>query len=686
MKCTILHECPGRLRIHAAAPAMSLRQADILEAYLKKTSGVEGVKVYDRTGDAVIRYTGSREPVLRALSVFSYDKAEALAPEHSSRELNREFEDKLVFTVLRRAGSKLFLPMSIRTFIAVFRSIKYIKAGLSALLHGHLAVSVLDATAVTVSMLRGDFETASSVMFMLNLGEILEDWTHKKSVADLAGAMSLNVDKVWLKTADSEVLVPIGDVKAGDCIVVRTGGMIPLDGKVDSGEATVNQASITGESLPVPKSAGSYVYAGTVVEEGEFVVRVEKAVGGGRYDRIVKMIEESEKLKSTAEDKASRLADRLVPYTLGGTALTYLLTRNTIKALAVLMVDFSCALKLSMPIAVLSAMRESSGYHISVKGGRFMEAIANADTVVFDKTGTLTRGTFEVTAVHPEGSFTPEQVLEYAALAEQYSTHPIAVSLRNACKSEMDSGRVSDVEEIAGHGILAKVDGRTVGVGNSRLMERQNVNWLPCELPGTIVHVTADGFYAGHIVISDLPKPDSKAAIAALKRLGVKKTVMLTGDSAPVAEAVAAELGLDEFHAELLPADKVSRVEELLKKETGKLAFVGDGINDAPVLTRADIGIAMGGLGSDAAIEAADVVLMDDQPSKIAVAIGIARKTVGIVHQNIVFALAVKAVVLVMGALGKAPMWLAVFADVGVAFIAILNAMRCLNVKDSEKK
>ena len=276
--------------------------------------------------------------------------------------------------------------------------------------------------------------------------------------------------------------------------------------------------------------------------------------------------------------------------------------------------------------------------------------------------------------------------MEYAALAEQYSTHPIAVSLRNACKSEMDSGRVSDVEEIAGHGILAKVDGRTVGVGNSRLMERQNVNWLPCELPGTIVHVTADGFYAGHIVISDLPKPDSKAAIAALKRLGVKKTVMLTGDSAPVAEAVAAELGLDEFHAELLPADKVSRVEELLKKETGKLAFVGDGINDAPVLTRADIGIAMGGLGSDAAIEAADVVLMDDQPSKIAVAIGIARKTVGIVHQNIVFALAVKAVVLVMGTLGKAPMWLAVFADVGVAFIAILNAMRCLNVKDSEKK
>ena len=298
-----------------------------------------------------------------------------------------------MFTVLRRAGSKLFLPMSIRTFIAVFRSVKYIRAGLTSLLHGRLAVSVLDATAVTVSMVRGDFDTASSVMFMLNLGEILEDWTHKKSVADLAGAMSLNVDKIWLKAGGTEVLVPIGDVKAGDCIVVRTGGMIPLDGKVVEGEATVNQSSITGESMPVPKGPGSYVYAGTVTEEGECVIRVDKAAGGGRYDRIVRMIEELEKLKSTAEDKASRLADRLVPYTLGGTALTYLLTRNTMKALAVLMVDFSCALKLSMPIAVLSAMRESQNYHISVKGGRFMEAVANADTVVFDKTGTLTYAT-----------------------------------------------------------------------------------------------------------------------------------------------------------------------------------------------------------------------------------------------------------------------------------------------------
>lgn len=410
--------------------------------------------------------------MLRALSVFSYDKAEALAPEHSSRELNREFEDKLVFTVLRRAGSKLFLPMSIRTFIAVFRSIKYIKAGLSALLHGHLAVSVLDATAVTVSMLRGDFETASSVMFMLNLGEILEDWTHKKSVADLAGAMSLNVDKVWLKTADSEVLVPIGDVKAGDCIVVRTGG-IDSAGRKGGLRRGHRQSGVPSPANPclVPKSAGSYVYAGTVVEEGEFVVRVEKAVGGGRYDRIVKMIEESEKLKSTAEDKASRLADRLVPYTLGGTALTYLLTRNTIKALAVLMVDFSCALKLSMPIAVLSAMRESSGYHISVKGGRFMEAVANADTVVFDKTGTLTYATPTVAKVVSFDGYSASEMLRLAACLEEHYPHSIANAVvAEAKRLGLDHKEYhSQVEYVVAHGISSTVEDKKVIIGQRPL-------------------------------------------------------------------------------------------------------------------------------------------------------------------------------------------------------------------------
>ena len=369
------------------------------------------------------------------------------------------------------------------------------------------------------------------------------------------------------------------------------------------------------------------------------------------------------------------------PAFLAGTVWTEWLHR----ALTFLVISCPCALVISIPLSFFGGIGGASKCGILVKGGNYLEALAKADTVVFDKTGTLTKGTFAVTAVHPEAGFTEEQVLEYAALAEQYSTHPIAVSLREACKTALDAQRVSDVEEIAGHGIMARVDGKAVGVGNSRLMERQNVSWLPCELPGTIVHVTIDGFYAGHIVISDLPKPDAKDAIAGLKALGVKNTVMLTGDAKEVAHTVADALGLDEYHAELLPADKVSRVEALLKQETGKLAFVGDGINDAPVLTRADIGIAMGGLGSDAAIEAADVVLMDDQPGKIPVAIRIARKTVRIVHENIIFALTVKAIVLLMGALGKAPMWLAVFADVGVAFIAILNAMRCLSV-DAEKK
>ena len=379
------------MRVHLACRRMSLREADILEYYLKNVPGVTAVKVFYRTQDAIITYQTDRTALIRALAAFSFasEQAIALVPEHTSRQLNREYEDKLVFTVYRRAFSRLFLPYPITTAIALFRSVKYIKEGLKALWHGKLSVAVLDATAVTVSMLRGDFNTAGSVMFMLRLGEILEEWTHKKSVADLAGAMALNVDKVWLQSGETELLVPIGDVRPGDRMIVRTGNLIPLDGKVVSGEATVNQASITGESLPVAKRAGSYVYAGTVIEEGEGVVSVEKALGGGRYDRIVRMIEESEKLTSTAEDKASRLADRLVPWTLGGTALTYLLTRNVTKMLAVLMVDFSCALKLSMPIAVLSAMRESSSYHISVKGGRFLEAVSKADTVVFDKTGTL---------------------------------------------------------------------------------------------------------------------------------------------------------------------------------------------------------------------------------------------------------------------------------------------------------
>ena len=661
MKCKILHEGPGRLRVHMMGNSMSLRQADILEAYLKKLDGMESVKVYDRTGDAVIRYTGSREAVLRSLAVFSYEKSEELAPEHSSRELNRDFEDKLVSTVLRRAGRKLFLPMSIRTFIAIFRSIKYIKAGLTSLLHGRLAVSVLDATAVTVSMIRGDFETASSVMFMLSLGEILEEWTHKKSVADLAGAMSLNVDKVWLKTGETEVLVPIGDVKAGDCIVVRTGGMIPLDGKVVAGEATVNQASITGESMPVPKGPGSYVYAGTVAEEGECVIQVEKAVGGGRYDRIVKMIEESEKLKSTAEDKASRLADRLVPYTLGGTVLTYLLTRNTMKALAVLMVDFSCALKLSMPIAVLSAMRESSGYHISVKGGRFMEAVANADTVVFDKTGTLTYATPTVAKVVSFDGYSASEMLRLAACLEEHYPHSMANAVvAEAKRLGLDHKEYhSQVEYVVAHGISSSVEDKKVIIGSAHFVfedegcvvpegEEAKFNALPEEY--SHLYLCIAGRLAAVICVADPLRKEAKAAIEALHACGISKVVMMTGDNHKTAQAVAREVGVDQFYAEVLPEDKANFIRR--EKAAGrKVIMIGDGVNDTPALSEADVGIAIN-TGAAIAREIADVTIASEDLFELVILRQLSQQLMRRIQRNYRFIVAFNCMLIALGVTG----------------------------------
>ena len=557
---------------------------------------------------------------MRALSSFSFTSERALSrlPEHTSRALNREYEDKLVFTVCRRAFSRLFLPVPVQTAIALFRSVKYIRAGLSALLHGKLSVAVLDATAVTVSMVRGDFDTAGSVMFMLRLGEILEEWTHKKSVADLAGAMALNVDKVWLQSGETELLVPIGDVKPGDRMIVRTGNLIPLDGKVVSGEATVNQASITGESMPAPKREGSYVYAGTVVEEGECVVCVEKALGGGRYDRIVHMIEESEKLKSTAEDKASRLADRLVPYTLGGTVLTYLVTRNVTKMLAVLMVDFSCALKLSMPIAVLSAMRESSAHHISVKGGRFMEAVANADTIVFDKTGTLTYATPRVAMIETFGDREESEMLRLAACLEEHYPH----SMANAVVAEAKDRGLSHeeyhsrVEYVVAHGISSTVEGKKVIIGSAHFVfedegcvipegEEAKFNALPAEY--SHLYLCISGVLAAVICISDPLRKEAKDAIRALHACGIKKVVMMTGDNRKTAEAVAAEVGVDEFYAEVLPEDKANFIRR--EKEMGRtVIMVGDGVNDSPALSEASVGVAIN-TGAAIAREIADITV-----------------------------------------------------------------------------
>ena len=661
MKCKILHESPGRMRIRTLCGAMSLRQADILEAYLKKVDGAKSVQVYDRTGDAVICYAGSRDAMLHALAVFSYARSEELAPEHSSRALNREFEDKLVFTVLRRAGNQLFLPSPIRIAIAIFRSAKSIKAGLTSLLHGRLTVSVLDATAVTVSMVRGDFATAGSVMFMLRLGEILEEWTHKKSVADLAGAMSLNVDKVWLKADGTEVLVPIGDVKAGDCIVVRTGGMIPLDGKVVDGEATVNQASITGESMPVPKGPGSYVYAGTVAEEGECVIQVEKAVGGGRYDRIVKMIEESEKLKSTAEDKASRLADRLVPYTLGGTALTYLLTRNAMKALAVLMVDFSCALKLSMPIAVLSAMRESSGYHISVKGGRFMEAVANADTVVFDKTGTLTYATPTVAKVVSFDGYSASEMLRLAACLEEHYPHSMANAVvEEARRLGLDHKEYhSQVEYVVAHGISSSVEDKKVVIGSAHFVfedegcvvpagEEEKFNALPEEY--SHLYLCIAGRLAAVICIADPLRKEAKSAIEALHACGISKVVMMTGDNRKTAQAVAREVGVDQFFAEVLPEDKANFVRQ--EKAAGrKVIMIGDGVNDTPALSEADVGIAIN-TGAAIAREIADVTIASEDLFELVTLRQLSQQLMRRIHRNYRFIVSFNCMLIALGVAG----------------------------------
>ena len=563
----------------------------------------------------------------------------------------------------------------------------------------------LMALATVGAYATGEFDEAVFVMLFYQIGELFQDYAVGKSRTSIAALMDIRPDTANLETENGLETVDPEDVAVGSVIVVKPGERVPLDGTVLEGSSTLDTAALTGESLPRSIRVGDDIISGCVNLTGLLRVTVTKPCEESTVSKILELVENSSEKKAVSEQFITRFAKYYTPCVVYAALALFLIPTVLLavlptlpgflagtvwtdwlhRALTFLVISCPCALVISVPLSFFGGIGGASKCGILVKGGNYLEALAKADTVVFDKTGTLTKGTFAVSAVHPEAGFEADQVLEYAALAEQYSTHPIAVSLREACKSGMDRSRVANVEEIAGHGIMAEVDGKRVGVGNSRLMERQSVNWLPCELPGTIVHVTIDGFYAGHIVIADQPKPDAKEAIARLKAMGVKKTVMLTGDTKEVAHTVADALGLDEYHAELLPADKVARVEELLKQETGKLAFVGDGINDAPVLTRADIGIAMGGLGSDAAIEAADIVLMDDQPTKIAAAIRIARKTVRIVRENIVFALTVKAIVLVMGALGKAPMWLAVFADVGVAFLAILNAMRCLYTEKDKK-
>ena len=621
MRCTILHECAGRLRIHAQQRRMTLLQADILEAYLRRLPGVTSAAVYDRTCDAVICYRGPREQVISALARFSYEQAAELAPEHSSRTLNREYEEKLVLAVCRRAVSRLFFPAPLRTAMTAVRSVRYIKEGLDCLLRGRVQVPVLDAAAVTVSMLRGDFETAGSIMFLLGVGDTLNEWTHKKSVADLAGTMALNVDKVWLETEQGSVLVPVGDVKAGDRITVRTGGMIPLDGKVISGEAMVDQASITGEPLAVRKTAGGYVCAGTVVEEGSCSILVNKAAGGGRYDRIVKMIEESEKLKSKTEDQASHLADSLVPYSLGATVLIWLITRSAARALAVLMVDFSCALKLSMPIAVLSAMKEAGTYHLSVKGGRFLEAVSQADTIVFDKTGTLTHAAPVVAQVVTFGGYPENDMLRLAACLEEHFPHSMAkaVVTESARRGLRHEERHSQVQYIVAHGISSSVGDEKVVIGSHHFVFEDEGCVVPEDeldkfdaIPGEFsnLYLAISGVLAAVICVKDPLREEDPAVIAGLRKLGITKLVMMTGDNEKTARAVAQAVGVDEYRAEVLPEDKAAfvRSEHALGR---KVIMLGDGVNDSPALSEADVGIAISD-GAAIAREVADITVAAD--------------------------------------------------------------------------
>ena len=666
MKCSILHESAGRLRVHLHCGYMTLHQADVLEFYLRSIGGVTEVKVYDRTQDAVVLYAGARGDVIAALASFSFAKAEAmeLVPEHTSRALNREFEDKLAMTVMRRCVSKLFLPAPVTAVLAVLRSVKYIREGLKALWHGRLSVAVLDAAAVTVSVVRRDFSTAGSVMFMLRLGEILEEWTHKKSVADLAGAMSLNVDKVWLQVNGTEVLVPVSDVQAGDHIVIRTGSMIPLDGRVASGEAMVNQSSMTGESMPVPKRPGSFVYAGTVAEEGECVVCVEKAAGSGRYDRIVRMIEESEKLKSTAEDKAARLADRLVPYTLGGTALTYLLTRNITKTLAVLMVDFSCALKLAIPIAVLSAMRESSSHQISVKGGRFLEAVARADTIVFDKTGTLTHATPTVAQIVTFGGHQEPDMLRLAACLEEHYPHSMANAVVEEAKRRGLSHEEyhSQVQYVVAHGISSMVEGRKVLIGSAHFVfedegcrvpegEQARFDSLPDEY--SHLYLCIAGELAAVICVFDPLRAEARDAVQALHDCGIANVVMMTGDNRRTAEAVARQVGVDAVFAEVLPEDKAAFIrQEKAKGHT--VIMVGDGVNDSPALSEADAGIAIS-TGAAIAREIADITVASEDLFALVTLRRLSEALMARIHRDYRFIVGFNFSLIVLGVAGILP-------------------------------
>ena len=663
MKCTILHEGKGRMRVHVEKVRMTLHRADVLEAYLNYHDAIVHAAVYERTGDVVITYTGRRSAAIAVLAGYKFDVAEydALVTSADSRRLNREYQDKMFDLMAGRCLRKLFLPAPLDAAYTAFRSIRFLWKGVRCVLSRRLEVEVLDALSIGVSLLRGDFGTAGSVMFLLNLGSLLEEWTRKKSLDDLARSMALNVDKVWVRSQGTEVLVPLTKVRSGDEVVVRSGNMIPLDGTVLEGEAMVNQAALTGEAMPVRKAEGSTLYAGTVVEEGECVFIAKAEGGSNRYDKIVAMIEESEKLKSSTENRALVLADKLVPWCLGATVVTYLLTRNATRAISCLMVDFSCALKLSMPLAVLSAMRECGSYHITVKGGKYLEALSKADTIVFDKTGTLTRATPQVVEVVPFSGCNEREVLQLAACLEEHFPHSMANAVVRAAKERGISHEEmhSEVEYIVAHGIASRVGGERVVIGSHHFVFEDEKCTIPTAEQAKFdalkpayshLYMAASGQLVGVICISDPLRPEAAAVLNGLRALGIRNTVMMTGDSERTAAAIAKQVGVDRFFAEVLPEDKANFVQQA-KAEGHTVVMIGDGINDSPALSAADIGIAINS-GAAIAREIADVTIKADSLEELVALKAIANSLQKRVHANYRFVLTFNSALIALGALG----------------------------------
>ena len=645
MKFKVLHNMRGRMRIHVMTNEMTDLQADKLEYDLAAQDMILTAKVYERTSDVVITYAGERQLLLSYLQTYYYrrkvEEDETLA--RSGRAMNRKYWDKLVNRVVLRMGSKLFVPAPIRTGLVLAKSLSYIKKALSCVGRRKIEVPLLDGIAITMSIVRGDYGTAGSVMFLLDLGEIMEEWTHKKSVDDLAKKMSLNVSKVWLNVDGREVLTDVSKIETGDCVTVHMGNVIPLDGVIKEGEGMVNQASLTGEAIPVAKKPGGYVYAGTVLEEGELLIEVKENSGTTKYEKIVAMIEETEKLKSTVESRAEHLADRLVPYTLAGTGLVYLLTRNVTKALSVLMVDFSCALKLSMPISVLSAMREAQSHGITVKGGKFLEAIAEADTIVFDKTGTITKAQPVVSDVISFCDEEPDELLRIAACLEEHFPHSMAKAVVRAA---MDKGLVheenhSKVEYIVAHGISSRIQDKKVIIGSYHFVFEDEQCVIPQgkeelfeSLSGECSHLylAIDGVLAAVIAITDPIREEAPRVVSMLRKCGLSKIVMMTGDSERTAKVVAAKVGVDEYYSEVLPEDKASYLEK--EHQAGrKVIMIGDGVNDSPALSAADVGIAICD-GAEMAREIADITIAGDNLEELVTLKRLSNALVKRIHGN----------------------------------------------------